>query len=261
MATCAQGPYENAASKLPAEDARTLYPVIFEDRWFVAAAKPAAVLSHPNHAGAEKRGAAAFEGPYSFQERCFATPAGPLWLIHRLDQDASGILLAAKDAGTAAKMRQLFEKQEVTKAYVALLAGRLQPARGTWKDCMDEKKTGASVRAFVRSAGPANALLKYQVKGFFQRPGLTLVEIELVTGRTHQIRVQAAYRRHPVAGDGVYGHFAMNKRWRAELGLKRLFLHSYRLAFRHPHTGKAVDIVEPLPEDLEKVLAKAGPGR
>ncbi len=237
----------------------TRHPVLFEDEGLLIINKPAGVLSHPNHEG--KSSGCAFEGFYDFKERCFASPAGPIWLIHRLDQETSGILLGAKNQKSADLCLAAFEKKEVEKYYFALVGRRPMPLHGKWRDTLTERHTGNSVRVSVKRSGPPNAILDYWVKDFFKKIDLSLLEIRLITGKTHQIRVQSAYHGSPVAGDRIYGNFGLNKALRQNLGLRRLFLHAWKLTLPHPSTGKLLEIRAPLPEELEVCLAQAASKR
>lgn len=215
--------------------------------------KPAGMLSHPNPG---KRVNSAFEGTYYYHDRRFDTPAGPVWLIHRLDQDASGVLLAARDRRTVSGCRSAFDRFEVEKIYLTLLVGRPIPPRGSWRDHLEERKRADYVRSFL-GRGKPNAELRYSTKRSFPHLKLSLVEIKLVTGKTHQIRIQAAAHGHPVSGDRVYGNFALNRKLRQTIGLRRIFLHASSLSFRHPVTKKFLRIEAPIPEELEQVLSRA----
>jgi len=232
--------------------------VLYEDAHVIAVHKPAGVLSHPNNPRWVPGHNCAFEGTYEFADRRFETPHGVLWLIHRLDQDASGVLLAAKDRESMQKMRKIFEDNRIEKDYVVLLAGVIRPAKGTWRDALEEKRIDGKIRASVLKSGKPNSELHYSAKENFVYAGepLTLVQIQLVSGRTHQIRVQSAYRGMPVAGDDIYGRFTLNRRLKKDGILKRLFLHAFRLSFHHPTTGRKLEILDPLPEDLESALGK-----
>lgn len=234
----------------------TQCPILFEDADLLIVHKPEGVLSHPN-SGA-KGPPCAFEGPYDLGDRKFQTPLGPVWLIHRLDQDTSGVLLAAKNKKSAATCRDAFEKRKVEKGYIALVSRRPMPAHGLWRDALTERRAGGGVRTAIHPSGKPNAFLNYKMKEYFQKFNLSLLEIELLTGKTHQIRVQSAYRGHPVAGDRVYGNFGLNKELRQAIGLRRLFLHAWRLALPHPTLGKNFIFEAPLPDDLEKCLILAG---
>lgn len=258
----------------------TRCPVLFENEDLMVINKPEGILSHPNFScviperfnresisgsplktrGDDKqkqRPLAAFEGPYDVKERCFETPAGPLWLIHRLDQDTSGILLAAKNKKSAWLCREAFEKKAVEKNYLALVSRKPMPPAGTWRDSLTDRHTGSSVRATIRRSGPFNAVLNYKMKEFFPKRNLALLEIKLVTGKTHQIRVQSAYHGHPVAGDRIYGNFALNKELRQAIELRRLFLHAWRLVIKHPSKHELLEITAALPNELEECLLRA----
>jgi len=258
----------------------TQYPILFEDRWLIAIHKPVGVLSHPNPG---QSGRVAFEGTYHFEERRFNAPGGPIWLIHRLDQDTSGILLASKNVLTARKCRDEFEKQRIRKLYLALVAGKPRPPSGAWYDHLQKRSGRGMVRSCVLRGRPPNAELRYMVGNLnvgavadgdptrksigrlHESPSataptfpnnLSLLQITLITGRTHQIRVQAAARGHPVAGDRVYGDFQFNRELRAGIGLKRLFLHAWKLEFRHPATARSLNLEAHLPEALKECLER-----
>lgn len=235
---------------------------IYKDESLVVVDKPAGILSHPNprepkDPTAEARGESCiFQGIYHFADRRFDTPSGPVWLIHRLDRDTSGVLLAAFDRGTAERLRRQFDYQDVDKRYTAVVGGEIR-GKGVWRDHLLKDKKPARVRSrIVKARGEPNAVLDYFAKKYFKRTNATLVEFHLVTGRTHQIRVQSAAKEHPVAGDVIYGHFGWNRELRRHLGLRRIFLHSSAIALRHPKTGKVLHAESPLPVDLAVVLSR-----
>lgn len=235
----------------------TRCPVLHKDRFLIIVNKPAGVLSHPNADSAGEGAGAAFLGRYNLKWRCFESSAGRVWLLHRLDQDTSGVLMGALDVVTAEKMRAAFDRDAVHKDYLALVHGRLEP-RGTWLDHLITRKERGKVRTITQRGRPPNAELRFQNLGFHEATRLTLLDIALITGRTHQIRVQAAERQHPVIGDDVYGSFDLNRRLRKEVGIRRLCLHAQRLRFGHPASGQLLDIVAPVPEDFGEVLEKLG---
>jgi len=240
----------------------TRCPILFEDADLLVIDKPEGILSHPNPgaknpACAAPTGRQAFEGPYDLGDRRFQTPLGPVWLIHRLDQDTSGALLAAKNKKSAEACRNAFEQREVKKSYIALVLRRPMPAQGIWRDSLMERRSGGGIRSTIHTSGRPNVFLNYKMKESFPKFNLSLLEIGLLTGKTHQIRVQSAYRGHPVAGDRVYGNFTLNKELRQALDLRRLFLHAWRLVLPHPSSGKLLTIESPLPEDLENCLLRA----
>lgn len=236
----------------------TRHPVLYQDDFLLIIDKPSGVLSHPNPPrGKEDRPKpCAFEGPYDFEKRCFETPEGPLWLIHRLDQEASGVLLAAWNEETAAKCRTLFEQNKIQKTYLVLVSGKPFPAAGQWRDYIGVQKKQKHVRAHIAKGKKPNAELRYSTERFSAHTHLTLLKISLVTGKTHQIRIQTASHGCPVAGDEVYGNFQLNRRLRKDLGLRRLFLHASKLAFRHPETHGPLVISSALPDKLEDCLQR-----
>lgn len=237
----------------------TRCPILFDDGLLLAVAKPEGVLSHPNPGGPRVR--CAFEGRYDPVARRFDGPSGAVWLVHRLDQDTSGVLLAARREPLAAACRALFGERQIRKSYLALVQGIPCPPHGRWRDRLIKQAGHGSVRVRVGRGGPPNAELIYRVIRSFPAARASLLQIQLVTGRTHQARVQAAARRHPVAGDRVYGDFAWNRELKRRAGLRRLFLHALRLEFPHPVGGTTVALESPLPAELRSALDALGQER
>ncbi len=236
----------------------TRYLILFEDDHLIAIHKPEGILSHPNLEG-HRPSRSAFEGSYHFDERRFDTPGSSLWLVHRLDQDTSGILLAAKSLEIAKACRVCFEKQSIRKIYLALVDGKPPSLTGTWRDHLEKKILHHKVRSIIRSGRPPNAELRYKIQNSEFRIQnfrcFSLLEITLLTGRTHQIRLQTAARGYPIAGDRLYGDFQLNRQLRHKIGLRRLFLHAFRLQFPHPKTGHDLTLEAPLTKELEDCLA------
>ncbi len=199
----------------------------------------------------------AFEGRYDLDQRCFEGPAGKVWLIHRLDQDTSGVLLAALDERSAEKCRALFEQGGVRKHYSALVRGSL-PAQEIWLDHLVTNRAAGRVRTTVLKGRPPNAELHMEVKAHNTQQRVSWIDTDLITGRTHQIRVQAASRQHPLVGDDVYGDFDMNRRLRQQFGIKRLCLHARQLELRHPASGNKLSVQAPLPDDLSGLWLSLG---
>ncbi|TMC62881.1 MAG: RluA family pseudouridine synthase [Chloroflexi bacterium] len=168
-------------------------------------------------------------------------------IVHRLDRDTSGLLMVAKhDAAQASLMAQL-KARRVKKTYIALVAGEVAASVGRI-----EAPIGRDPRHRTRMAVTADgrpAVTGYRVRERF--PGWTLLELDLVTGRTHQIRVHLDAIGHPVAGDPVYGSGTSR---RGPNGLRRLFLHAWRLEFAAPSDGHLIRATAPLPDELEDVL-------
>lgn len=170
-----------------------------------------------------------------------------LALVHRLDRDTSGCLLLAKNTAVLRELHQLLRAGDFRKRYSALLKGRPR-----WR----QRAVEASLRRGEGSQVTVDEAGKAAVSRFIRRDlyrECALVEVELVTGRMHQIRVHAAHMGHPVAGDRKYGDPAFNRAMR-RLGLKRLFLHATELEFELRGSGKKYAIQAPLPEELRRVL-------
>ncbi|MES2738323.1 MAG: RluA family pseudouridine synthase [Verrucomicrobiota bacterium] len=233
----------------------TTCPILHRDRFIVIVNKPAGVLSHPNTARSTEQ--AAFEGRYDLDQKCFDSPAGKVWLIHRLDQDTSGVLLAALDEKTAEKCRALFDEDAVQKQYLTLVRGNPGP-EGTWLDNLTTIREKGRVRTAVIKGRLPNAELDFRTLAHHATEKVSLLDITLITGKTHQIRVQASSRQHHLLGDDVYGHFELNRKVKKDLGLKRLFLHAHRLTLKHPASGQRLSVEAPLAEDLAKVLSRLG---
>jgi 23S rRNA pseudouridine1911/1915/1917 synthase len=169
-------------------------------------------------------------------------------IVHRLDRDTSGLLMVAKtDAAQASLMAQL-KARRVKKTYLALVQGSVQAAVGRVEAPIGRDPRNRMRMAVVPDGRPS--VTGYRVRERFA--AWTLLEVDLVTGRTHQIRVHLAALGHSVAGDAVYGTGTAR---RGPDGLERLFLHAWRLVFASPATGDLVRLEAPLPVALEGPLA------
>lgn len=176
-----------------------------------------------------------------------------LELAHRLDSDTSGCLIFAKKRSILREIHELLRNGEVNKLYLAL-------TKGHWKSC--ELKVDAPLHKNYLSGGERivkvqkegkSALTVFKIIDSFSDS--TLVEATLFTGRTHQIRVHAQYRGHPIAGDEKYGDKEFNKKMKG-LGVKRLFLHAHSIEFTLPSNGQAVKVSCPLDRDLYETIEK-----
>lgn len=181
-----------------------------------------------------------------------ARPQAPmLELAHRLDRGTSGCLLIAKSRAALTALHRMLREGEVHKHYLALVKGAWKGGARQITEALE--RTASRVRTSPgdeEGEGKAAASWFRPVKAY--GPG-TLMEIELLTGRTHQARVHAAHVGHPIAGDDKYGDWDFNRAMRPA-GLKRLFLHAARLELRHPVTGGKLEFKAPLPADLQTVL-------
>ncbi len=181
-------------------------------------------------------------------------PGEPLELAHRLDRDTSGCLLVAKSRTALRSVHALLREGRVEKHYAALVAGDWQLGRKTIDaPVLTRLRQGGERVVRVHAEGKA-AISVFDPRAHF-RDLATLMDVEIHTGRTHQIRVHAAFAGHPVAGDEKYGSRDFNRRMK-EFGLRRMFLHARAIAFRWPDSGERVAIEVGLPEDLATLLTQ-----
>lgn len=163
------------------------------------------------------------------------------YLVHRLDKDTSGCLVVAKNEETAKEFEHLFEKSSLQKEYLALVKGVVK-----------DKKGKIDIPLPGREATLVSALTFFKVEKIFEEAELSLLRVQIETGRMHQIRIHLSKISHPVVMDNQYGDFAFNKNFRKAYGLKRQFLHAEKLTFQYK--GKLRSFTAPLPGDLKKTL-------
>jgi 23S rRNA pseudouridine1911/1915/1917 synthase len=168
-------------------------------------------------------------------------------IVHRLDKDTSGLMVVARDAEAHRLLSAMVKRRALDRRYLALVEGRPRSRSGTIDAPLGRDHRAPEKRA-VRGRGARAARTHFEV--IETLPADTLVEARLETGRTHQIRVHFAAIGHPVAGDPRYGHAGRHD-------LERQFLHSARLGFEHPFTGKQVEAESGLPDDLAEALELA----
>ncbi len=222
--------------------------VVYEDADLLIVDKPAGLVVHPapGHPGGTlvnallaRGGAAAFGG--------IAGVARP-GIVHRLDRDTSGLLMVARNDSAQASLMAQLKARRVKKQYLALVAGAVAAQLGRIEAPIGRDPRHRTRMAVVADGRPSVTL--YRVRERFAR--WTLLELDLVTGRTHQLRVHLASIGHPVAGDSVYGPVGPR---RAPEGLPRLFLHAWKLELVSPRGDRVIQATAPLPDELESVLA------
>jgi 23S rRNA pseudouridine1911/1915/1917 synthase len=176
-------------------------------------------------------------------------------IVHRLDKDTSGLMVVAKTDVTQIALQQAIQVRAVDRKYLTLVHGWIAPDSGLidaplGRDPRERMRMAVSDHAAAKQSVTTFRVLERFEAGRFD-DGFTLLECKLYTGRTHQIRVHMTYIGHPCVGDPVYGQ----RKIKADLGLERQFLHSYRMEFEHPVTGEKMMFIDPLPEDLASRLA------
>lgn len=242
---------ERAVAAPAAVPART-FPVLYEDEWLLAIDKPAGVAVHG--------GSGVAFGVIEQLRR--ARPQAPLLeLVHRLDRETSGVLLVAKRRSALKRLQDQFRDRSTGKTYLALVRGAW-PAQRKVIDVPLHKYLLPDGERRVRVTDAADpqgqrSISLVRIIGTVHPPAdapadapvMSLLAVTIKTGRTHQIRVHLAHAGHPIAGDDKYGDFAWN-RWLARWGLKRMFLHAWRLSVRHPVHGTSLQLEAPLPPEL-----------
>ncbi len=228
--------------------------IVFEDDHVIVINKPAGLVVHP--AAGIHSGTLANALAYHFQQLSNAGSVRP-GLVHRLDKDTSGLLVVAKTETDHENLADQFRAREVFKSYVALVYGAVKQESGRIEQPIARDPRNRTRMAIV--PGGRGALSLYRVRRSYN--SFTLLEVELKTGRTHQIRVHLSWLKHPVVGDELYGAGRDNNvrdvHLRAQIRkLKRQFLHAEQLGFRHPHTGEQVRFVASLPAELTGLLEK-----
>ena len=219
-------------------------PILHEDEAFVAIDKPSGLAVHG--------GSGVAHGVIE-SLRSMRPQARFLELVHRLDRETSGVLLVAKKRSSLTALHEMMRERSMDKRYLAGVRGRFRNETQRVSLALAKRvDAGGDKRVSVTAGGQeAETIFRRVARG----EEFSLLEAQLLTGRTHQIRVHLAHLKHPVLGDDKYGDFDLNKRLRKE-GLTRMFLHAASLGFEHPLTGAPVRLESPLPADLAAFRAQ-----
>jgi 23S rRNA pseudouridine1911/1915/1917 synthase len=220
--------------------------IVYEDQALMVINKPAGLVVHPGagHPDGTLVNALLAYRPELAEEDMDPKRPG---IVHRLDQDTSGLLIVAATAAAQRELQRQFRERTVDKRYLALVHGRLTPERAAIEAPIGRHPRDRT-RMSVRQEGGRYARTEYQIREYLS--STTYLEAHLLTGRTHQLRVHFAAINHPIVGDEVYGMS------RERIRVARQFLHAWRLRFRHPVTGEAMEFEAPLADDLEPTLAR-----
>lgn len=216
--------------------------VLYEDEGLLVLNKPSGIAVHGgsgiNHGVIEAL-------------RIVRSEAHYLELVHRLDRETSGCLLIAKKRSMLRRLHELFRSDAIDKRYVALLRGRWRGGTRTVNAALQKNVLRSGERVVLVDPDGKRCVSIFRPQRLFS--DVSLVEIELKTGRTHQIRVHAASIGMPVAGDEKYGDSTFNRRMRAR-GLRRLFLHARSVAFTLPDSGQTISVSATMDPALSKFL-------
>ena len=243
-------PANKGEAAVPARE----FPVLWEDDWVLAIDKPAGVAVH---------GGSGVSFGVIEQLRRARPQAKFLELVHRLDRETSGILLLAKKRSALTRLQDQFRDRETGKTYLALALGHwpvrrkvvdtplqkylLPDGERRVKVVAQDNPDGMRSVTLVRVRQRIDMALSEQIRE------LSLLEVTIKTGRTHQIRVHLASSGHPIAGDDKYGQFEVNRLLQGQQ-LRRMFLHAWRLQFTHPQTGQRLELHCPLPPELARLV-------
>ncbi len=217
-----------------------LIPIAYEDDDIIVFDKPAGLVVHPapGHHDSTLVNAFRWLRPENIQPGT-ERPG----IVHRLDKDTTGLIVVAKNERSRLHLLQVWQRREVRKDYTALVVGSFPENEATVDAPIDRDPNNRKRMAVVQGGKRAVSYLTTVER----LPGFTLMDVEIETGRTHQIRVHCAFTGHPVAGDRTYGGYRQN------IPLERQFLHARRLRFALPD-GRPIDLTSPLPSDLQRVL-------
>ena len=233
---------EPAAAAPEAEVAPASFAVAYEDEHLLVIDKPPGVVVHPSRGHRHGTLIQALAGKVAGGD----DPERP-GVVHRLDRDTSGLLVMARSDAVHAALKAQLARRELVREYLALVEGRPPARRGTI-DAPLGRDRRVRMRISTETDEGRDAVTHFEVERAL--PHDTLLRVRLETGRTHQIRAHLLAIGHPIAGDPEYGGAG-------RYGLERQFLHATRLAFPHPVTSAAIDVISPVPADLAAALARA----
>ena len=216
--------------------------IIVEDDNIIAINKPSGLGVHSgSHA------------PYGLIEilRQIRSDSSYLELVHRLDLETSGVVLIAKSRAVLQELHQLLrDGHKIEKYYTTLIKGKWQRGKQRLSHRL-ERQNNQAQKVKVSNEGKASTSIFNPKKSYRDT---TLMEVQILTGRTHQIRTQLAYLKHPIIGDSMYGDKHINEKFAQKYGLRRLFLHASRMVFELK--GKQYEMRAPLPKELNQVLQR-----
>jgi 23S rRNA pseudouridine1911/1915/1917 synthase len=226
-------------------------PILYQDADLIVVDKPAGMVVHP--ASGHESGTLVNALLHHIDDLSGIGGEKRPGIVHRLDRGTSGLMVVAKHDAAHEELSRQFRDREVEKEYLALVWGVVQAGRRIddpiGRDPTDRKKMSSRAR---RSREAVTRIVRAE----HLNPALTLAQIAIHTGRTHQIRVHLSGIGHPIVGDALYGGVRRRVAGdiRAVMHLQRPFLHAAHLIFKHPTDGRRMEFISPLPADLQSVL-------
>ncbi len=246
-------PEDDADGSIPAAEPFA-FDILYEDDWMLVIDKPAGVVVHPAAGNPAGTVVNALLGRYPHWEELFAGVGARPGIVHRLDKDTSGCLVVAKTPDAQYKLSTLFAERKTAKTYLAIVRGVPARPSGELTGLIGRHPVNRQKMALVERGGKT-AVTRYRVRGEGEFSGckVALLEVEILTGRTHQIRVHMASIGTPVLGDGVYGGTRG-----IETPPPRQMLHAWHLMLPHPADGRMLSFESPVPADMAAAIAAAG---
>lgn len=233
--------------------------IIFEDKDLLVIDKPAGLTVHNGAEETQQVLTDWLQEKYPQIKNLDWPDKKRLGIVHRLDKDTSGLMVLTKNPEILKKLQEQFQKNSIKKTYLALVLGKVKPNEGRIETSISRhgkefRKKTARILSFSWSKGKQRqAITIYRVKKYYDN--FSLVEAEILTGRTHQIRAHFQYLGYPLIGDPIY-KTKQSKKISNNLGLNRQFLHAWKLEFNHPITDNTLKFTSELPDDLQKILEK-----
>ena len=249
------GPAAGAAAPDPVQRSRAALAqrltILYEDDWLLAVDKPAAVAVH---------GGSGVSSGVIEQLRAARPQQRFLELVHRIDRETSGVLLVAKKRQALLALHRQMRERGTDKRYLAIVAGRWPLRTRTLNFPLHRHEAPDGDRRVSVQAGGQEAITRATGLARFELPALgefSLVQADIETGRTHQIRVHLAHSGCPIVGDDKYGRFDLNRAL-ARAGHRRMYLHAASIGIHHPESGRPLTIAAPLPAAFAQLLAAGG---
>jgi len=218
--------------------------IIYQDQDIVVVNKPKGMVVHPAHGNWDNTMVNALL--YHIKDLSGINGELRPGIVHRLDKDTSGVMVVAKHDQAHRVLAEQIKEHTIRREYQALVHGVIKENLGTIEAPIGRSRVDRKKMAVTADGRPA--VSRYRVLERYQN--YTLVQVALLTGRTHQIRVHFSYIKHPVVGDTVYGPA------KPHLGLESQALHAIILGFNHPRTGEYMEFTSPLPDEFQQVLSK-----
>ncbi len=219
------------------------FNLLYQDEYLVAIDKPSGLLVHKTGIAPDRK-------------TCMNLLRNQLdqWVypVHRLDRKTSGVLLFALESETAGKFGELFREHEICKRYLAVVRGWVEEARVI--DHALKRDPDREAQEAVTNYRPLGKLELPHAVGPYETARYSLLAVEPVTGRRHQIRRHMNHFSHPVVGDSEHGEGRQNHLFRDKLGIDRLMLHAERVTFQHPWSGKEVQVISEAPAEFQKLF-------